>query len=411
MPSTVRSWLAGAFVALAALVQSPAPPPTVTLVPFPYFDGAHAIWGATGQDSRGHLWFGVETGGIKPTSARLLEYAPDTGRFTDRGNVVAELTRLGIARAGENQAKIHSRIVQHGNFLYFASMDEGGEDARGSRLPTWGGHFWRLNLSSYRWEHLLTTKEALIAVGAGGRHVYALGYFGHVLYQFDPAMSRTARVEIGSIDGHITRNFVVDHRGHAYVPRLTAETMAGKPRRLVVSLVELDGSLREVRATPVATDQYVAGDDATGSHGIVGLQEMADGTIYFTTHTGSLFRIAPPARAAAGAARNAAATVTSIGLLHPDGTSYSPSLFTSDGRRDLMSLGQRPNAPFEWITCAVPVTRCRATPVVLPERDHPPLKRALLYGSSTRDGRGGHYVVGIAGDYRPVILRIQPSAQ
>ena len=74
-----------------------------------------------------------------------------------------------------------------------------------------------------------------------------------------------------------------------------------------------------------------------------------------------------------------------------------------------MSLGKRPNGPFEWITCAVPVTRCRTSPVVLPERDHPPLKRALLYGSSTRDARGGHYVVGIASDYHPVILRIQPS--
>jgi hypothetical protein len=392
----------------AALAQSPGAP-TVTLVPFPYFAGAHAIWGATGQDARGHLWFGVETGGITPTSAHLLEFAPETGRFIDRGNVVAELTRLGLARPGENQAKIHSRIVQLGNFLYFASMDEGGENADGSKLPTWGGHFWRMNLATHRWEHLLTTKEALIAVGAGGGHAYALGYFGHVLYQYDVRTGQTARVEIGSIDGHITRNFLVDHRGHAYVPRVQAEAAAGKPRRIVVSLIELDATRREVEATPIATDHYVAGDDATGSHGIVGLQEMADGAIFFTTHTGHLYRIAPPSRTATGAARAAAAAITAIGLLHPDGSSYSPSLFTSDGTSTLMSLGQHPNGPFVWITCAVPVTRCRTSPVVLPERDHPPLKRALLYGSSTRDARGGHYVVGIASDYRPVILRIQPS--
>ena len=45
---------------------TPAPPPAVTMVPIPYFNGANAIWGATGQDARGHIWFGVTTGGLKP---------------------------------------------------------------------------------------------------------------------------------------------------------------------------------------------------------------------------------------------------------------------------------------------------------------------------------------------------------
>jgi hypothetical protein len=31
----------------------------------------------------------------------------------------------------------------------------------------------------------------------------------------------------------------------------------------------------------------------------------------------------------------------------------------------------------------------------------------LLYGSSTRDASGGHYLVGMGPGYRPIVLRIQ----
>jgi hypothetical protein len=136
---------------------TPAAPPAVSIVPIPYFNGAHAIWGATGQDARGHIWFGVTTGGLNPDSAHLFEYTPATGAIVDRGNIVEELKRAGLHRAGEHQAKIHSKIVQGpANFIYFASMDEHGENEDGSRLPTWGGHLWRMSLTTQQWEHLLT---------------------------------------------------------------------------------------------------------------------------------------------------------------------------------------------------------------------------------------------------------------
>jgi len=35
------------------------------------------------------------------------------------------------------------------------------------------------------------------------------------------------------------------------------------------------------------------------------------------------------------------------------------------------------------------------------------INRALLYGSSTRDSTGGHYVVGMGNGYRPMVLRIR----
>jgi len=199
--------------------------PQVTPLSVPQFAGAHAIWGSTGQDSRGHIWFGVTTEGIPVPSAHLFEYDPDASGIVDRGNVIAQLSAAGVLRPGEHQAKIHSRIVQGpDNDLYFASMDEEGESANGTHMPRWGGHLWRLKLDTYQWQHLFTAPEALIAVAAGGRFIYALGYFGHVLYRFDTKDGDVQHVAVGSVNGHVSRNFLADHRGHAYVPRLREET-------------------------------------------------------------------------------------------------------------------------------------------------------------------------------------------
>ena len=94
------------------------------------------------------------------------------------------------------------------------------------------------------WEHLLKTKEALIAVGGGGRWVYALGYFGHVLYQFDTQTKQVQSVRVGSVGGHISRNFLVDLNGHAYVPRIRPRPTAENPKALAAELVEWDEQLQ-----------------------------------------------------------------------------------------------------------------------------------------------------------------------
>ena len=391
----------------ARRVATPAPPPAVSLVPLPYFNGAHAIWGATGQDARGHIWFGVTTGGLKPDSAHLFEYTPTTGAIVDRGNVVDELQKAGILRPGENQAKIHSRIIQGpANFIYFASMDEHGENANGLKLPTWGGHLWRMSLATQKWEHLLTVPEALIAAGGAGRYVYALGYFKHILYQYDTQTGKTARLEVGSVDGHISRNFLVDFRGHVYVPRLRDATVAGGPRQIRVTLVEFGSNLTELRETPLESAHYLGGRP-TDAQGIVGLQEMTEGSIYFTTHTGRLFRVVPPARTAAGPAREAAAELVNVGWLNPaDGPSYPASLFTADGATQLSSAVRR-TGPWEWLTCDVTLVNCKVSPLDVPGRDSAWITRTLFYGSATRDAKGGHYLVGIGSDYRPIAIRIQ----
>jgi len=382
----------------------PSPPvaPATAIVDLPYFDGAHAIWGATGQDARGHIWFGVTTEGIVTKSAHLLDYDPASGRTIDRGNVIDELRRAGLARPGEQQAKIHSKIIPGAaDDVYFASMDEDGEDENGSRLPTWGGHLWRMNLATSRWEHLLRTPEALIAVGRGGRFVYALGYFGHVLYQYDTQLGTSARVGVGSVDGHISRNVLVDSRGHAYVPRLKRLPGATATTGMRVTIVEFGPDLREIKETFVLTDRYL-GHGTTGSHGITGLQTMNDGTIWFTTDSGYLFHIVPPA-AQGTTPSEEPAQVVPVGWMHPRGTSYAASLFTDDGATTLSSAARRPGEPWEWVKCRVPSRACTVFPLAVAGKD---LNTALLYGSGTRDAQGRHYLVGILA-YRPFAMSVR----
>ena len=385
--------------------------PQIEEVAVPPFSGAHAIWGATGRDSRGHIWFGVTAGNAPVPSAHLVEYDPDAGRAVDRGDVVDHLKQAGILRVGEQQAKIHSRIVQGPDeCLYFASMDEEGEQSDGTRLPTWGSHLWRLTLATGRWEHLLAAPEALIAVGAGDRFVYALGYFGHVLYQYDTKTRATKHVTVGSVGGHVSRNFIVDFRGHAYVPRLRNEEAALGRRVVRVSLVEFDSELREVKETRLDPDHYLYGANPTDSHGMTGLQEMADRSWFFTTHVGFLFHIVPPSIRDASVPNDAPADIVSVSWFHPSGRTYVASLFTSDGTNTLLGVShdilvERGVPGYQWLTCDVGALACRVAPF-----ESTGTAGSALYGSSTRDAHGDYYVVGTVGGDRPIVLRVRPRA-
>ena len=96
----------------------------------------------------------------------------------------------------------------------------------------------------YKWEHLLATPEALIAVAVGDRQVYALGYFGHVLFQFDTATRDVKRIPVGSLGGHVSRNFIADYRDHSYVPRLRADAGSLGRQTARVSIVEFGPTWR-----------------------------------------------------------------------------------------------------------------------------------------------------------------------
>jgi hypothetical protein len=372
------------------------------LLPLPEFPGRTAIWGATGRDHRGHLWFGVSASGVPQASARLLEYDPAADTLQLRGDVVGELRRAGLLRSGEGQMKIHSRIVQgEDGHLYFTSMDEEGEATDGSRLPTWGSHLWRLRLPERRWEHLRAVREALIAVATAGRWVYALGYFDHVVYQYDVRSGTVRSTTVGSLGGHISRNFFCDIRGHVYVPR-PDQGPGGTP---TVALMELDTDLRKVHETPI--DHYTVSRD-DDSHGLTGVQPLADQSVAFVTDQGYLYRVVPrPGQAA---------QVEDLGWFHPQGRRYVASLFTSDGRQHLMGMTYHNAAggrQYEWLVFDLNARTSTATPMILPAGSGRVLTNVDWYGSISRDDQGGCYLGGyyMVGDRgHPLLLQVKPLA-
>ena len=384
---------AGASTAGQVAPRPKAQAPTVKMFTPPDFWGSYAIWGATGNDKRGHVWVGVtsnDEGGSG--SAHLWEFDPDVGAFADRGNVVAELERLRLRRPRETQMKIHSRIIEaQDGYLYFSSMDESGEADDGSKLPTWGGHLWRLR-SPGRWEHLAATPEALIAVATAGPYVYAEGYFNHVLYQFDTKTRKMRSVTVGSAGGHVSRNFFVDARGHAFVARVTE---VGK--KLSAFLVEYDPNLTELGASPLAEYFEKGRDD---SHGIVSVSPGPDGSWYFATGKGRLYQMVP---AAAGPA-----TVTDLSWFHPAGSRYVASMFRDEQSGVLYGAAMPSNyggQQFDWVRR---VPNGPATAATFPYGEAPQFPGgALLYGSMTHDNAGRFYVVGTM-NYKPFVLQVTP---
>ncbi len=375
---------------------APADPfraPKVSEIRVPEFPGATSIWGATGRDAHGRIWFGVSVSRSR-SSARLMRYDPLAQRWSERGVVTEQLKSAGLARADEGQAKIHSRIVPAGDGrLYFTSMDEEGEAEDGSALPRWGGHLWRIDEETGRWEHLLRCPEALIAASGAGRYVFAWGYWGHVLYSYDTVEAKVRRAAVGSVGGHISRNFVTDAAGHAWVPRVVR---AGDGS-LSASLVEYDGTLREIQATPL--EFYLGKGSPEGNHGITGLAWLPDGKVAFTTARGYLYLISPR--------RDGPADVTPMGWLHPDGESYASSLFAYGGTV-LAGVVARQNR-FDWVVYELRSRIGLAQPL-----DTLGLRNVLLYGSVSRDNAGRMYVVGWAangrGGQRPLVLQLTPPA-
>jgi hypothetical protein len=369
--------------------------PRVRELLLPTFENATSIWGATGRDARGHIWMGVSARS-SGKSAHLFEYDPDGDAWQDRGAVTDKLKDVSLYSEGEGQVKIHSRIVPAGDgWLYFASTDEEGENAAIDAPPRWGGHLWRIHPERYTWQHLFAAREGLVAVSGAGRYVYALGYWGHVLYQYDTETARAKRVVVGSAGGHVSRNFLSDVRGHAYVPRLTAASDGS----VSVALVEYDPSLKEIAATTL--DFYLDKNSLESNHGIVALAYLPDGRMLFSTHLGHLYRIEPR--------QDERSPVTAVGWLHREGQAYAPSLFSFGGNSLVAGIARRP-AGFDWVVSSLEPRVSSSFPLELGA-----LRKVLLYGSITRDNAGRLYVGGWAenektpGQQRPLALQIDPG--
>ncbi len=375
------------------LPSNPWQAPAVREIRAPDFVGANAVWGATGRDHLGGIWIGASAWSGGSSSAHLVQYDPAAEMWHDRGSVADQLKAAGLYREGERQIKIHSKIIPADDgWLYFASTDEAGENPSTGTPPRWGGHFWRIHPRQLRWQHLMAVPEGLVAVSGAGRHIFVLGYFGHVLYRYDTLTGEYKRVVVGSLDGHVSRNFLADANGHAYAPRLRRGTTG----QILAEVVEYDSELRELNATPLA--DYLGGLTPESHHGITGLAYLADGRMVFTTHRGQLYVIQPnPGRPA---------TVTSIGWFHPDGEAYAPSLFSFTGGDLLAGVTNRAGR-YEWVVFELTTRITGAFPL-----DTKGLKNVLLYGSMTRDDAGRFYVGGWTtrdGGEKPLVMQITPA--
>jgi VanZ family protein len=392
----------------------PAEPPRFTSIPLPEIPGALAIWGALGSDRRGMIWFGMSMesppnepapSGSRPSpprSARLFEYNPRSGELSERGDVLTALRAAKLDRPGISQTTIHTRIIEGDDgHLYFCSSDETGEEINGSALPRWGAHVWRLRRPEQRWEHLLAVPEALITMVIQGEYLYAMGYFQHVLHQLHLPTGKSRSVRVGAVDGHFSRNLVVDHRGHAFVPRLTRNRSVGGSA-VQVTLVELDVQLQTVGETPL---KHYTRQSPTDSHGIVAWHPLPNQSIVFATETGFLYEVNPGTNPA---------TIREVGYFHPRGASYVNSLFVYPVPQSpplLVGVAQYPSprssaaeitspapgsstnpvARYDWITFDLASGKGTATAIPIGS----PLGQAeYLTGSMTRDQQGSIYLAG-----------------
>ncbi len=391
---------AGANCLYTDIPEDPAALPPASIVALPPIALADSVWGATGRDSRGHIWFGVTTREDIRTSAHLVEYNPETDETISRGSVTEELDRLGLLRENESQAKIHTKILQAADgYLYFASTDLLGADfAAGSRPPTWGSHGWRMDPETCEWEHLFAAPEGLMAAAGTGRFIYFLGIFGHVLYQYDTATGDLKRVEVGALEAHFSRNIFTDLREHVYVPRMRRSSHTGES---IVMLVEYDTDMEQVGQNPLG---HYLDRTPRDSHGITGFQPMADGSIVFVTHHGFLFRLVPQ--------KGGPAELQEIGWFHPDGRRYVASLFTYAGERYLIGLAtgsqdkERGPTGFDWVVYDLKEGGAVVSAFEVRAGGPVPLRRALLYGCVTRDDAGRFYIVGRMSRRHPAALRV-----
>ena len=160
--------------------------PILRSLDIPLSHGMNSIWGATGRDHLGRIYFGVSAwDGLENPSGVLFRFDPTKNSFEALGHVNEQLDKLGIRRMSpfpETQIKIHSKIIQaEDGKLYFSTQDENQEKEDGSSGALFGGRLFAIDPNSQQWECIHTAPEGLIALAARGQYVVAQGYFGHVL--------------------------------------------------------------------------------------------------------------------------------------------------------------------------------------------------------------------------------------
>ena len=369
--------------------------------------GNTAIWGATGRDSYGRVYFGIAAEIVENPSAKLLRYQPSEEKFELLGLVNEKLEELGIRKEHpfpETQMKIHSKILQAGDGkLYFSSQDEHEEAGDGSHNALFGGRLFSLDPISDQWECVLDAPEGLIAVAVRGRFVVTQGYFGHVLYQFDTQTKKVRKVTLGTYKGHVSRNIFMDRRGHVYGIRARLAAVSESDGvynvgldRVRVTLVELNTELEQVSEWPLSDYNPTW---STDSHGITGFCEFNNGDIVFVTHSGALWHLR---------FTDGTPNLDRLGWIAPSGSVYCSSLFAPFGERYVSGFLSG-GSGYEWAVFDLQLKR--SVILKLDEESKQLLKQTqlLVYGCDTLDDRMRGYIVGwkkIERGYGPYVIQL-----
>ncbi len=350
-----------------------------------------ALWGATGRDDRGNIYFGLSSYANIGNTAQIYQFNPSTGTLIEQSDVISQLKQANLYKTGMSQIKIHSKIYQaNDGYLYFSSFDELGESASRGVLPTYGGHLWRKKPDSLEWEHLLATNEALIAVNTDGRFVYAMGYWGHVLYQFNTLNQRMNRVTVSKHKSHVSRNFIVTSHGDVFVPRISGSNNE------TIDLVQYNSDLKEV--TSHAMNEYLH-PSWEFDHGIVSYSSMKNGDVYFATSIGAIYKLAKQAN------QQYQLTLQQTIADKDNVGAYLPSMFTINGEDFIVGMGYHRIAK-QYFWYLYETTTNTVLTYELPEMD----KSTLVYGSSTKDNLGNMYMVGVdlsvSDKHKPTIIQL-----
>lgn len=384
--------------------------PILKSLDIPLKHGMNSIWGATGRDHLGRIYYGVSAwDGLDDPSAMLWRFDPSKEVFESLGSVNEKLDELGIRRSSpfpETQIKIHSKIYQaEDGKIYFSTQDEHQEKEDGSSGALFGGRLFSFDLNSQQWECIHMAPEGLIALTARGRYVVAEGYFGHVLYQYDTQTKTIRSKRLGTFKGHVSRNIFMDRRMHVYGIRVRPaddQEQHGvyqvEDQRQRVSLVELNTELEEVQDWPL--DDYLL-TGTTASEGITGFCELKDGSIVFVAQTGALWKLS---------IEKDGAKIERLGWFSSEGPAFCGGLFCPFGQRYVCGFTiKKEGAPYKWTI--FDIDRLTSHTLKLDSRSQALLNREqlLAYGTETIDHQSRAYVVGwrqLDGGKAPHVLQL-----
>ncbi|MCH2057397.1 MAG: hypothetical protein MK214_12485 [Thalassotalea sp.] len=206
------------------------------------------------------------------------------------------------------------------------------------------------------------------------------------LYQYDTQTNEFKQITIGSTSTHVSRNFVVDENGHAFVPSLQLNDF----NELVVNLNHYDTELRLLGSYPMTSYQK---DPIKYHHGIIAYTALENGDIYFTTSDGGLYQLALNA--------SGGEKLTLKGNMHEVDSPYTAPLFPLAGKIMVTGLSQyteNKKRKYAWVNYETQnqLSIAHDIDINLPG----------LWGTITKDDLGNMYLGGWDHNRAPVFIKL-----